>query len=162
MPALVETMFSVRETPWHGLGTIVNDAPTSEDALRISELDWKVVQDDIFTDSDERITGYKANIRDTDRKILGVVSDRYKIVQNTDAFSFTDELLGQGVRYETAGSLQDGRRVWLLARMPKEYIGGSDEICPYLVFSNSHDGTGAVKVAITPVRVVCNNSAMRS
>ena len=162
MPALVETMFSVRETPWHELGTIVNDAPTSEDALRISGLDWKVVQDDVFTDSGELISGYKANIRDTDRKILGVVSDRYKVVQNTDAFSFTDELLGQGVRYETAGSLQDGRRVWLLARMPKEYIGGSDEICPYLVFSNSHDGTGAVKVAITPVRVVCNNSAMRS
>ena len=162
MPALVETMFSVRETPWHGLGTIVNDAPTSEDALRISGLDWKVMQDDVFTDSGERITGYKANIRDTDRKILGVVSDRYKVVQNTDAFSFTDELLGQGVRYETAGSLQDGRRVWLLARMPKEYTGGDDKICPYLVFSNSHDGTGAVKVAITPVRVVCNNSAMRS
>ena len=162
MPALVETMFSVRETPWHGLGTIVNDTPTSEDALRISGLDWKVVQDDVFTDSGERISGYKANIRDIDRKILGVVSDRYKVVQNTDAFSFTDELLGQGVKYETAGSLQDGRRVWLLARMPKEYIGGSDEICPYLVFSNSHDGTGAVKVAITPVRVVCNNSAMRS
>ena len=162
MPALVETMFSVRETPWHGLGIIVNDAPTSEDALRLAGLDWNVVQDDVFTDSGERITVYKANIRDIDRKIFGVVSDRYKVVQNTDAFSFTDELLGQGVRYETAGSLQDGRRVWLLARMPKEYIGGSDEICPYLVFSNSHDGTGAVKVAITPVRVVCNNSAMRS
>ena len=162
MPALVETMFSVRETPWHELGTIVNDAPTSEYALRLTGLDWNVVQDDVFTNSGERISGYKANIRDTDRKILGVVSDRYKVVQNTDAFSFTDELLGQGVRYETAGSLQDGRRVWLLARMPKEYIGGSDEICPYLVFSNSHDGTGAVKVAITPVRVVCNNSAMRS
>ena len=158
MPALVETMFSVRETPWHGLGTIVNDAPTSEDALRISGLDWKVVQDDVFTDSGERITGYKANIRDTDRKILGVVSDRYKVVQNTDAFSFTDELLGQGVKYETAGSLQDGRRVWLLARMPKKYTGGDDKICPYLVFSNSHDGTGAVKVAVTPVRVVCNNT----
>ena len=154
MPALVETMFSVRETPWHGLGTIVNDAPTSENALRISGLDWKVVQDDVFTDRGERILGYKANIRDTDRKILGVVSDRYKVVQNTDAFSFTDELLGQGVKYETAGSLQDGRRVWLLARMPKKYVNGNEEICPYLVFSNSHDGTGAVKVAITPVRVV--------
>jgi len=158
MPALVETMFSVRETPWHGLGTIVNDAPTAEYALRLAGLDWNVVQDDVFTNSGERIPGYKANIRDTDRKILGVVSDRYKVVQNTDAFSFTDELLGQGVKYETAGALQDGRRIWLLARMPKEYIGGSEEICPYLVFSNSHDGTGAVKVAITPVRVVCNNT----
>ena len=158
MPALVETMFSVRETPWHGLGTIVDDAPTSEDALRLAGLAWNVVQEDVFTNIGERIPGYKANIRDIDRKLLGVVSDRYKVVQNTDAFSFTDELLGQGVKYETAGSLQDGKRVWLLARMPKEYIGGRDEICPYLVFSNSHDGTGAVKVAITPVRVVCNNT----
>ena len=158
MPALVETMFSVREKPWHGLGTIVNDAPTSEDAIRLARLDWRVVQNDVFTNSGERIPGYKANIRDFDRKLLGVVSDRYKVVQNTDAFSFTDELLGHGVRYETAGALQDGKRVWLLARMPKEYIGGSEEICPYLVFSNSHDGTGAVKVAITPVRVVCNNT----
>ena len=158
MPALVETMFSVREKPWHGLGTIVNDAPTSEDAIRLARLDWRVVQNDVFTNSGERIPGYKANIRDFDRKLLGVVSDRYKVVQNTDAFSFTDELLGQGVKYETAGSLQDGKRVWLLARMLKEYIGGSEEICPYLVFSNSHDGTGAVKVAITPVRVVCNNT----
>ncbi|MCH5186227.1 MAG: hypothetical protein J1F64_08915, partial [Oscillospiraceae bacterium] len=64
MPALVETMFSVREKPWHGLGTIVNDAPTSEDAIRLARLDWRVVQNDVFTNSGERIPGYKANIRD--------------------------------------------------------------------------------------------------
>ena len=66
--------------------------------------------------------------------------------------------LGKGVRYETAGSLQDGKKVWLLARLPREYIIMGEQISPYLVFSNSHDGSGAVKVAITPIRVVCNNT----
>ncbi len=158
MAANVETMFSVREKPWHGLGTIIMEAPTSADALRLAGLDWEVVQEPIFTDFKESIEGYKANVRDSDRKVLGVVSDRYKVVQNTDAFSFTDELLGKGVRYETAGSLQEGKRVWLLARLPREYIIAGERISPYLVFSNTHDGSGSVKVAITPVRVVCNNT----
>ena len=96
MAANVETMFSVREKPWHGLGTIVMEAPTSAGALRLAGLDWDVVQEPIFTGFKEPIEGYKANIRDSDRRILGVVSDRYKVVQNTDAFSFTDELLGRG------------------------------------------------------------------
>lgn len=158
MAANVETMFSVREKPWHGLGKIVMEAPTSKDALRLAGLDWNVVQEPIYTEFKEVVEGYKANVRDSDRKVLGVVSDRYKVVQNADAFSFTDELLGKGVRYETAGSLQEGRKVWLLARLPREYIIGGERISPYLVFSNTHDGSGSVKVAVTPVRVVCNNT----
>ncbi len=158
MAANVETMFSVREKPWHGLGTVVMEAPTSADALRLAGLDWNVVQEPIYTGFNDEVEGYKANIRDSDRKVLGVVSDRYKVVQNTDAFSFTDELLGKGVRYETAGSLQEGRKVWLLARLPREYIIAGERISPYLVFSNTHDGSGSVKVAVTPIRVVCNNT----
>ena len=158
MAANVETMFSVREKPWHGLGIIVKEAPTSADALRLAVLDWNVVQEPIYTECNEPIEGYRANVRDSDRKVLGVVSDRYKVVQNADAFSFTDELLGKGVRYETAGSLQEGKKVWLLARLPREYIIAGERISPYLVFSNTHDGSGSVKVAITPVRVVCNNT----
>jgi phage/plasmid-like protein (TIGR03299 family) len=104
------------------------------------------------------VEGYRANVRDYDRKVLGVVSDRYRVVQNTEAFSFTDELLGHGVRYETAGSLSEGRKTWLLARLPREYIIGGERISPYLVFSNTHDGSGSVKVAVTPIRVVCNNT----
>lgn len=65
---------------------------------------------------------------------------------------------GAGVRYETAGSLQGGRRVWMLAHMPHEYIISGERISPYLLFSNTHDGTGAIKVALTPVRVVCSNT----
>ena len=158
MAALIETMFSVREKPWHGLGTIVAEAPTSADALRLAGLDWEVVQEDIYTRYGGKVEGYRANLRSTDRRTLGVVSDRYKVVQNVEAFSFTDELLGKGVRYETAGSLQEGRKVWLLARLPREYIIAGERISPYLVFSNTHDGSGSVKVAITPVRVCCNNT----
>lgn len=158
MAANVESMFYVRETPWHGLGTKVQEAPTSKDALILAGLDWCVVQEPVYTGQNELVQGYKANVRDSDRKVLGVVTDRYKIVQNEEAFSFTDTLLGEGVRYETAGSLQGGKSVWLLAHLPHEYIISGERISPYLLFSNTHDGYGAVKVAITPIRVVCCNT----
>lgn len=158
MAANVESMFYVRETPWHGLGTRVSEAPDSQRALIVAGLNWNVVQEPVYTGENERIEGYKVNVRDTDRKVLGVVSDRYKIVQNREAFAFTDELLGEGVRYETAGSLQNGRKVWMLARMPHEYIISGERISPYMVFFNSHDGSGAIKVALTPIRVVCQNT----
>lgn len=158
MPAHVETMFYVREVPWHGLGTKVMEAPTSKAALTLAGLDWKVIQRPIVTKDGVPIPGFKANLRETDKKVLGVVTDRYKVVQNPDAFSFTDRLLGEGVTYETAGSLQEGRRTWLLARLPQRYIISGDEITPYLVFMNSHDGTGSIKAAMTPIRVVCQNT----
>lgn len=158
MAANVETMFYVRETPWHGLGIRVMEAPGSEDALELAGLNWKVRQEPIYTDNNLLIPGYKANVRDLDDKVLGVVTDRYKVVQNDEAFAFTDGLLGEGVRYETAGALLDGRKVWILARMPREFIINGEQISPYLVFSNTHDGSGAIKVAVTPIRVVCNNT----
>lgn len=158
MAANVETMFYTREKPWHGLGIMVAEAPNSKDALRLAGLNWKVLQEPVYTENEELIQGYKANVRDTDRKVLGVVTDRYKVIQNEEAFAFTDTLLGEGVRYETAGSLQEGRRVWMLARLPREFIIGGERISPYMVFSNTHDGSGAVKTALTPIRVVCNNT----
>ena len=148
MAANVETMFYVRETPWHGLGTRVMEAPGSEDALELAGLNWKVRQEPIYTDNNLLIPGYKANVRDLDDKVLGVVTDRYKVVQNDEAFAFTDGLLGEGVRYETAGALLDGRKVWILARMPREFIINGEQISP----------SGAIKVAVTPIRVVCNNT----
>ena len=158
MAANVESMFYTREKPWHGLGIRVEEAPTSKDALELAGLNWKVLQKPIYTSSGIPIKGYKANVRDIDQNILGIVTDRYKVVQNDEAFKFTDDLLGAGVRYETAGSLQDGKRIWLLAKLPHEYIIGGDQISPYLVFTNTHDGSGAIKVAVTPVRVVCSNT----
>lgn len=158
MPANVESMFYVRQAPWHGLGKKVEQALSSEEALKEAGLDWTVVQRPIQTNNQMEIPGYKANIRDTDNRVLGVVTDRYKIVQNHEAFAFTDELLGEGVRYETAGSIQNGKKVWLLARLPENYIISGESISPYLVFSNSHDGSGSIKVAMTPIRVVCQNT----
>lgn len=161
MAANVETMMYVREKPWHGLGTMVMEAPTSADALRLAGLDWTVDQTPVYTDAGIEITGYKANRRNSDNAILGIVSDRYKIVQNTEAFEFTDALIGETengvVKYETAGSLCGGKRVWLLAKMPTQKIL-DDDVEPYMFFSNTHDGSGAIKVGITPIRIVCNNT----
>lgn len=158
MSANIESMFYTRNKPWHGLGVRVMESPDSREALVVAGLNWNVVQESIYTDTNELIEGYKANVRDSDRKVLGVVTDRYKIIQNREAFAFTDELLGEGVRYETAGSLQGGKKVWLLAHLPHEYIISGERISPYLVFSNTHDGSGAIKVALTPIRVVCQNT----
>ena len=158
MSANVETMFYVREKPWHGLDSQVMEAPTSADALVYAGLDWEVVQKNVYVGDGSLIPGYKVNTRSTDNAALGIVSDRYKVVQNSDAFRFTDDLLGAGVTYETAGALQGGRKVWMLARMPHRYIIAGDEIEPYLVVMNSHDGSSGVKVAMTPIRVVCQNT----
>lgn len=158
MPANVETMFYVREKPWHGLGTLVAEAPASADALICAGLDWRVEQKDVYTGDGSLIPGYKVNLRSTDNAALGIVSDRYKVVQNEDAFQFTDDLLGEGVTYETAGALQGGKKVWMLAKMPQRYFIAGDEITPYLVVMNAHDGSSGIKVAMTPIRVVCQNT----
>lgn len=157
MAALVESMVYTREKPWHGLGTKVEDAPTSADALRLAGLDWRVEQKNIQLCGGSKVSGYKANVRSTDGKVLGVVSDRYRIVQNADAFEFTDSIIGGDVRYETAGSLNGGKKIWMLAKLPETEIAG-DKTEPYLCFSNTHDGSGAVRVCMTPIRVVCNNT----
>ena len=115
MPANVETMFSVRETPWHGLGRIIMDAPASREALELAGLDWQVESRNIYSGTGSMIPGYRANVRST------------------------DDLLGEGVTYETAGSLQGGRKVWMLARLPRKYLIAGDQVVPYLVIFNSHD-----------------------
>jgi len=156
MAANVETMFSVRETPWHGLGTVVQDAPTSEDALRLAGLDWDVIPTPVMANN-QIIPGYLANVRSSDNSVLGITSQKYKIVQNKEAFAFVDELLMHDVKFETAGSLENGKRVWMLAHLPPENILG-DEVVPYLVFTNGHDGKNAVTLTQCVNRVVCQNT----
>lgn len=159
MSALVETLFYAgREKPWHGLGTNVEECPTSKEAIHLAGLDWRVISQPIFAVTAEEIPNYKANVRDFDSSVLGIVSNKYKIVQNDEAFDFVDNLVdGKSTRYETAGSLKKGRTIWLLAKMPSVRVLG-DEVEPYLCFTNTHDGTGAIKACCTPVRVVCNNT----
>jgi len=164
MPANVETMAffaeevnGIRKSVWHGIGEPVDHAMSSKEALEIAGLDWTVDSKPIFNEDGDQIEGFVANTRSSDNSVLGIVTPKYKIIQNVDAFSFTDNLLGEGVTYETAGSLNRGKSVWLLARMEDSKIL-DDDFENYLVFSNSHDGMGAVHVACTNVRVVCQNT----
>ena len=157
MAANVETMFYVGQKPWHLLGREVKECPASEDAIVYAGLDWEVIPKPIYDEFGREIPGYKVNQRSSDNKNLGIVTDRYKIVQNKEAFSFTDSLLGNGITYETAGSLASGKRIWLLARM-EDRIMAEEKMENYLVFTNCHDGTGAIRVACTSIRVVCQNT----
>ena len=164
MTHAIETLFYTREKPWHGQGVMVQEAPTSADALHLAGLDWIVEPKPVFVESNgifgttmEPIPGFVANTRNTDGHVLGIVTNSYKIIQNVDAFAFTDNLISGDVHYETAGSLAQGKRVWLLAKLPETEIVG-DKTEQYLVFTNTFDGSGSVKVACTPVRVVCQNT----
>lgn len=152
-------MLSAKERPWHGIGTVVEEAPTSEDAIRIACLDWTVDQFPVFANGNE-IPGYFANVRSDTNEVLGVVRNRYKIVQNTEAFDFVDGIVANKhleCRYETAGSLFNGRRIFLLVKLPNKDLLG-DLVENYLFFTNSHDGSSALTAGITNVRVVCNNT----
>ena len=167
----VETMFDAnRPMPWENLGEKVFGALNSNDAIKAAKLDWFVYPMPVYSeicypgrDPFKRkmkiAENFVANVRDRDDKILGIVTKKYKIIQNTEAFAFTDELLGNhNILYETAGSIDGGKRIWLLARIPAMFRIFDDDIDPYIVFTNTHDGSGAVKVIMTPVRVVCKNT----
>lgn len=157
MSAEIETMFYVREKPWHGMGTRVEKALDSIGAIKQAGLDWEVQKLPIYDGQGREIPGYKASTRSADRKVLGIVGNRYSIVQNWQAFDFTDSLVGAGLTYETAGSLFGGKKIWLLGKMPERTIAG-DKTEPYICFMNTHDGSGSVKCCMTPIRVVCNNT----
>lgn len=158
--AAIESMMYVRQAPWASIGTCVKEAPTSAEALRLAGLDWNVEQTPVYTEGGLLIPNYKANIRNTDGEALGIVSDRYQIVQNKEAFEFTDSLIGgidgESVTYETAGAFNKGRKIWLLAKMPTQKIL-DDDVDPYICFTNAHDGKGSIRVCMTPLRIICNN-----
>jgi phage/plasmid-like protein (TIGR03299 family) len=175
MPAGItssDSMFSVRETPWHGLGAVLDRPPaTIAEAIEASGLGWRVVREPIAVDRGdaatvddwweprcEEIPGYYATVRQDTRAVLGIVGERYRIVQNHEAFAFVDQLLGSSLQFETAGSLNGGRRVWVLATLPEHVEVGGDPVRPYVLLMNSHDGSTAVIAATTPVRVVCMNT----
>jgi phage/plasmid-like protein (TIGR03299 family) len=155
---LAETMFRV--TPWAGMGNAITEAPNSAEAIKLAGLDWEVKQQPSFIMIDDKPvkTGDIINYRDSDNSILGTVKDRYQVVQNHEAFEFTDALIENGdARYETAGSLFGGKVVWMLAKLPSDSVLG-DEMDRFLLFSNSHDGSRAVTVTTTNIRVWCSNT----
>lgn len=158
----IETMFWYQQAPWHGLGTRVDEALTVEEAIKKAGLDWDVrLVPMMTTESNLLVPMSKAVVRASDQSVLGVVGNAYRPLQNAEAFSFFNPFVQSGeVRFETAGSLRNGQRVWILAaiqRKDAEIVGG-DAIKKYILLSNGHDGTLSLRVGFTPIRVVCANT----
>lgn len=155
-----DAFFSVKEKAWHGLGQIVEDYPTSEEAIKFAGLDFEVEKQKLFT-ADEEVKNFFATVRTDTKQILGVVGSRYEVVQNKTAFTFFDSLVSDdtGIKYETAGALGNGERIFITAKMPNVIrIGRKDDIEEYIFLTTSHDGSGSIMAAFTPVRIVCNNT----
>lgn len=160
MAHAVETMFYVKETPWHGLGNRLESAPSIGDAIIAAGLDWSVGLQDLFTASGVSVPA-RATVRETDGSILGVVGPRYVPLQNSAAFDWFQPFIDSGeVNLHTAGSLHCGAKVWVLAALNRDRseIVAGDEVSKFLLLSNSHDGTTAIRVGFTPIRVVCANT----
>lgn len=149
-----------RQPAWHGLGTVLENAPDSETMIQAAHLDWRVERQPLQTTDGIAIPDHFATVRTDTGEPLGVVGSRYQVVQNRDAFAFLDSLLQDGIlRYESAGALDGGRRVWALARMPSiDEIAPGDQSYRYVLFSTSHDGTASLQAIPTSVRVVCANT----
>jgi phage/plasmid-like protein (TIGR03299 family) len=154
---------NTRTLAWSGLGTAINNASSSAEAINVAGLDWEVKQSSVQW-LDEAGMGtlrtedsFRVNYREDTGNLLGVVTKRYRVVQNAEAFSFVDHLLGEGINIETVGSLKGGRATWMLAKMPEQKIL-RDDFAPYLLLLNSHDGSRALTVAMTPIRIACFNT----
>lgn len=164
MAHLVETMaYHKAEVPWHGLGTPVEGDLTPEQMLKEAGLDWQVSTVPAFIElNGQKIEINKqALIRSTDNKILTIVSDNWKPLQNATAFEFFNDLVVTGkMNMETAGSLCGGELVWALARINDGFslFNGKDEVNAYMLFTNPHRYGTSISVANINTRVVCNNT----
>ena len=177
MPAGItssDSMFSVREVPWHGQGAVLDEPPTDiADALKKSGLDWRVVQRPVHFERGGELVPFAyanedgtvpdqpcafVNVRDDIETPLGVVTNRYRVLQNVEAFQFLGNLIGSEMNFETAGSLHGGKQVWVMATLPDHIEVGGDAVKVYIFVTNSHDGFRAVKAAVSPTRIVCQNT----
>lgn len=160
MPAAVEQMMFVGATPWHGLGNKVDADISVEDAIVAAGLDWEVGLKDLQT-VDGVPVSHRATYRKTDGSILGVVGPRYTPLQNKDSFDWFQPFIDAGeCGIHTAGSLHSGQKVWVLAQLNRDNseIVPGDDVSKFILLSNSHDGTTAIRVGYTPIRVVCVNT----
>lgn len=160
------SFFSVKEKAWHNLGQIVSDYPTSSEAIKYAGLDFEVIKAPNlhrFPDGGIKVSANSFfTYRLDNHEVLGdKLGNEYEVVQNRDAFSFFDSIVDgkEGILYETAGALGKGERIFITAKLP-DYIrvGYDDLIEKYLFLTTSHDGSGSITAAFTPVRIVCNNT----
>ena len=158
-----------REPAWHGLGTVFTEEKTTAEMLQAANLNgWNVRLEDMETPShltSDKAYQYVLRTNPTDNTqtdILGVVGERYHVLQNEDLFSFGDNILDGGGRWETAGAIKGGRVVFGSLALERETIldpsGVADKVKTYLLINTSHDGSIAIQASITPVRVVCANT----
>lgn len=157
--------FASTEKAWHGLGQIVETAMTSDEAIKLACLDYEVALKPCTFDVDKGksivVPDKFVTYRNDTNMPLGVVGNRYKVVQNADAFGFFDSIVGGSLAmFETAGVLGQGERIFVSAKMPDVIrIAGTDDITEvYVLLTSSHDGSGSIIAAVTPVRVVCQNT----
>ena len=157
----IESVVLKGQGAWHGLGTVVQDSMTSQECMEKAGLNWTVSNHPLLTDTGLEVPEARAIVRDKDQSILGVVGNTYKPLQNSEAFGFFDPFVdAKECEFETAGSLREGRRIWILAKLNKAPIEivKNDPVEKFLLLSNAHDGTMAVRVSFTPIRVVCANT----
>lgn len=161
------SFFSVKEKAWHGLGQIVEDYPTSAEALKFAGLDYNVIKAPNTHQLPSGATVISKNsfftYRSDNETILGdKVGKDYHIVQNREAFNFFDSIVGngEGIMYETAGALGNGERIFITAKLPGYIrVGNGDDVTEKYVFlTTSHDGSGSITAAFTPIRIVCQNT----
>ncbi|MEO0077831.1 MAG: DUF932 domain-containing protein [candidate division WOR-3 bacterium] len=168
MPANVESMFYYNEPPWHGMGTRLDHPATAAEALAAAKLDWTVSKLPAAVMLEGKAIpaeGWECVVR-TDTigsgraHVLGVVGKGYAPLQNRDAFTFFDSIVGDGAAiYHTAGAINKGEYVWILAKLPVDIVVlGEDITEKYLLLANCHSGEAAVQVKFTPIRVVCQNT----
>lgn len=160
----IESLFYRNEVPWHRLGNRVIEIPTIEEAIIAAGLDWKVEMKSLFLGDGTKVPN-QAVVRDSDQSLLGVVGPNYQPLQNIDAFNFFNPFLESNeATLETAGSLRQGKRVWVLAKINKDplEIVKNDTVEKFILLSNSHDGTMSVRAGFTPIRVVCANTLAMS
>ena len=160
---------SFREPAWHGLGTVFTEEKTTAEMLEAANLNnWNVRLEDMpipahLTSDKEYQYVIRTNPTDnTQNDVLGVVGERYHVMQNEDLFSFGDNILDGGGRWETAGAIKGGRVVFGSLALERETVldpsGVADKVKTYLLINTSHDGSIAIQASITPVRVVCANT----
>ncbi len=149
------------EPAWHKLGTRLDAPATAEQAIAAAGLDYEVALAPMTTTDGLPVPKSRAVVRADSRTVLGVVGERYVPVQNRQAFGFLDAVVADGgLRYHTAGALGQGEKIWLLAKLPGHIrVRDTDDLVDkYLLLSNAHDGSAALRAFFTPIRVVCQNT----